>query len=267
MPPCSFGRRACRPGWSSRRPTPPPAVPGRGPRGDLGVGKDTRNRRRGRAPSGDEPRRRGHEPAGVTARRSGRRRAAAARRRRNVRRVVANVPRHHRRAEPAQRSPARARARRRSASAGCRRARRRARGSGSMARDDGRALRRRRRDRRHRAGEQPGTGRAGRAAVPGGAAPACLGARGGRLAHTAIYTALPGYRALLLPGTPDAGRLAAVIAGRGGATVAVEAAEGRRWTPDQPVPLPAGVPTRFVTPAVADVLAAELWSRASGKTP
>ena len=26
--------------------------------------------------------------------------------------------------------------------------------------------------------------------------------------HTAIYTALPGYRALLLPGTPDPGRLA-----------------------------------------------------------
>ena len=35
-------------------------------------------------------------------------------------------------------------------------------------------------------------------------------------AHTAIYTASPGYRAILLPGTPDAERLAAVVAGRGG---------------------------------------------------
>ncbi len=82
--------------------------------------------------------------------------------------------------------------------------------------------------------------------------------------HTAIYTALPGYRALLLPGTPDDGRLAGVIAVRGGATVAVGARE--EHTTIQ-VPLPAGAPTRFVTPAVADVLAAELWSRASGKTP
>ena len=73
--------------------------------------------------------------------------------------------------------------------------------------------------------------------------------------HSAIYTALPGYRALLLPGTPDAGRLAAVIAGRGGATVAVEAA----------VQLPAGAPRRLLTPAVADVLAAELWSRAKAQ--
>ena len=89
------------------------AVPGHGPGGDLGVGNDVRNRRRGRAPSRDQPRGRGHEPAGVTVRRGGRRRAAAARRRRNVRRVVADVPRHHRRAEPARRSPARARGRRR----------------------------------------------------------------------------------------------------------------------------------------------------------
>ena len=73
--------------------------------------------------------------------------------------------------------------------------------------------------------------------------------------HSAIYTALPGYRAVLLPGTPDAGRLAAVVAGRGGATVAVEEL------------LPAGVPARMLTPAVADILAAELWSRASGTTP
>ena len=82
--------------------------------------------------------------------------------------------------------------------------------------------------------------------------------------HTEIYTALPGYRALLLPGTHDPGRLAGVIAARGGATVAVGAREEHATIQ---VPLPAGAPTRFLTPAVADVLAAELWSRASGKTP
>jgi fructoselysine-6-P-deglycase FrlB-like protein len=86
--------------------------------------------------------------------------------------------------------------------------------------------------------------------------------------HTAIYTALPGYRALILPGTPDAGRLAAVIAGRGGASVAVEVEGGPPADlPTSRVPLPAGVPTRFLTPAVADILAVELWSSATGTTP
>jgi fructoselysine-6-P-deglycase FrlB-like protein len=65
--------------------------------------------------------------------------------------------------------------------------------------------------------------------------------------HTAIYTALPGYRALLLPGIADTDRLAAVIAGRGGATVVA--------------PVPTG-PAQLVVPAVADLLAAELWRRA-----
>ena len=80
--------------------------------------------------------------------------------------------------------------------------------------------------------------------------------------HSAIYTALPGYRALLLPGTPEAGRLAAVIEGRGGATAAVEVADGSALDPAMShVPLPAGAPSRLLAPAVADVLAAELWSR------
>jgi fructoselysine-6-P-deglycase FrlB-like protein len=65
--------------------------------------------------------------------------------------------------------------------------------------------------------------------------------------HTAIYTALPGYRALLLPGIADAERLTSVIAGRGGATVVAPAAMG---------------PAQLVVPAVADLLAAELWRRA-----
>ena len=241
------------------------AVPGHGPRGDLGVGEDARNRRRGRAPSRDQPRRRGHEPAGVTARRSGRRRAAAARRRRNVRRVVANVPRHDRRAEPARRSPARARG------PTSPRFGRLSKGLDAVLEGRGAWLATTAElfdgadaDRRHRTGEQPGTGRAGRTHVPGGAAPACLGARGGRLARTPRSTPrsrvtgpcscrgrpTPGGWPLSSPGG----------AGRRSPWARVEAH-------DHPVPLPAGAPTRFLTPAVADILAAELWSRASGTTP
>jgi fructoselysine-6-P-deglycase FrlB-like protein len=66
--------------------------------------------------------------------------------------------------------------------------------------------------------------------------------------HTAIYTALPGYRALLLPGVADSERMAGVIAGRGGATVSA--------------PALAGV-SPLVAPAVADLLAVELWQRLS----
>ena len=124
-----------------------------------------------------------------------------------------------------------------------------------MARDGGGAPRRRRRDRRHRTGSQPGIGRAGRAPVPGGPRLRASAHEAVDWAHTAIYIAFPGYRAILLPGTPDAERLAAVIAGRGGATVAMEAA----------VPLPAGIPGRLVTPAVADILAVELWTRVTGQ--
>ena len=65
--------------------------------------------------------------------------------------------------------------------------------------------------------------------------------------HTAIYTALPGYRALLLPGIADVERLAGVIAGRGGATVSAPALAGAS---------PLEVPT------VADLLAVDLWQRA-----
>lgn len=64
--------------------------------------------------------------------------------------------------------------------------------------------------------------------------------------HTAIYTALPGYRALLLPEIADVERLAAVIAGRGGATVSAPALAGT---------------SPLVVPAIADLLAVELWHR------
>ena len=65
--------------------------------------------------------------------------------------------------------------------------------------------------------------------------------------HTAIYTALPGYRALLLPGITDPDRLIGVIKGRGGAAAAAPSVTG---------------PAQLVVPAVADLLAAELWRRA-----
>jgi fructoselysine-6-P-deglycase FrlB-like protein len=64
--------------------------------------------------------------------------------------------------------------------------------------------------------------------------------------HTAIYTALPGYRAVLLPGVDD--KLTAVIAGRGGAVLR---------TP------PVAEPFQLLLPAVSDLLAVELWSRAT----
>ena len=64
--------------------------------------------------------------------------------------------------------------------------------------------------------------------------------------HTAIYTALPGYRAVLLPGVDGEDMLAGVIGGRGGTVVR---------TP------PVAEPARLVVPAFADLLAVELWSR------
>jgi glucosamine--fructose-6-phosphate aminotransferase (isomerizing) len=67
--------------------------------------------------------------------------------------------------------------------------------------------------------------------------------------HTGIYTALPGYRAVLLPGIEDADGLEHVITGRGGAVVR---------TP------PTARPARLVVPAFADLVAAELWARVSG---
>jgi glutamine---fructose-6-phosphate transaminase (isomerizing) len=65
-------------------------------------------------------------------------------------------------------------------------------------------------------------------------------------AHTAIYTALPGYRAVLLPGIDGDDTLAGVIAGRGGAVVRAP---------------PVAEPARLVVPAFADLLSVELWSR------
>ena len=68
--------------------------------------------------------------------------------------------------------------------------------------------------------------------------------------HTAIYTALPGYRAVLLPGIDGADALEGVIRGRGGALVR---------TPPVPEPVP------LLAPAFADLLSAELWSRVAAQ--
>jgi fructoselysine-6-P-deglycase FrlB-like protein len=82
--------------------------------------------------------------------------------------------------------------------------------------------------------------------------------------HVGIYTALPGYRALLLGGTPYDAELASVITGRGGRLVACgDQVPGAAAT----VPLPAGAGANrwvraLVEPLVPTLLAAELWSRA-----
>lgn len=65
--------------------------------------------------------------------------------------------------------------------------------------------------------------------------------------HTAIYTALPGYRAVLLPGIDGAEALEGVIKGRGGAVARTPSPEA---------------PAHLVVPAIADMLAVELWRRA-----
>lgn len=81
--------------------------------------------------------------------------------------------------------------------------------------------------------------------------------------HVGIYTALPGYRALLLAGTAYDGALASVIADRGGRFVCVgEAVPGAAAS----VVLPPGVASdpvvrALVEPLVATILAAELWRR------
>lgn len=64
--------------------------------------------------------------------------------------------------------------------------------------------------------------------------------------HTAIYTALPGYRAVLMPGIAGEEALEGVITGRGGRIV--RAPLGHEAA-------------RLVVPAFADLLAVELWSR------
>ncbi|HSO29089.1 MAG TPA: SIS domain-containing protein [Candidatus Sulfomarinibacteraceae bacterium] len=82
--------------------------------------------------------------------------------------------------------------------------------------------------------------------------------------HVGIYTALPGYRAILLAGTPYDGALVETLHGRGGRVLAIG-----EPVPDADlaVPLPDGalgdpLARALVEPLVTSILAAELWRRA-----
>lgn len=88
--------------------------------------------------------------------------------------------------------------------------------------------------------------------------------------HTGIYTALPGYRAVLLAGTPYDDELIATIQRRGGRIISIgRTRAGAAEIADIGVPLPAvalaDVLVRaLVEPIVTTALAAELWHRARG---
>ncbi|MBF8291082.1 MAG: hypothetical protein HW391_2050 [Chloroflexi bacterium] len=94
--------------------------------------------------------------------------------------------------------------------------------------------------------------------------------------HVGIYTALPGYRALLLAGSPYDAEIVGTIHDRGGRVVAIgpapvgptpERAERADLTIQLP-PSAAGDPVvrSLVEPIVAASIAAELWHRASAET-
>lgn len=82
--------------------------------------------------------------------------------------------------------------------------------------------------------------------------------------HTAIYTALPGHRALVFDGTPHDAELVRLIDGRGGASIVVGGpVEGAALSIPIPLPEDAHAITRSIVEiAVADLVAAELWRRA-----
>lgn len=92
----------------------------------------------------------------------------------------------------------------------------------------------------------------------------------GEWLHAGIYTALPGYRAVLLAGTPYDDELIATIQRRGGRIISIgQARAGAAEIADIGVPLPAvamaDVLVRaLVEPIVTTALAAELWRRARG---
>ena len=82
--------------------------------------------------------------------------------------------------------------------------------------------------------------------------------------HTAIYTALPGHRAVVFDGTPHDAELVRLVAGRGGASIVVgDPLDGAALS--IPIPLAADahpITRAIVETAVVDLLAAELWRRA-----
>lgn len=91
--------------------------------------------------------------------------------------------------------------------------------------------------------------------------------------HVGLYTALPGYRAVLLSGTPYDDELVEVIHGRGGKIVTVGTAGPRTAGPgagpgaaDLRIPVPMahsrGLQAAFAEPMALALIAAELWARA-----
>ena len=173
-----------------------------------------------------------------------------------------NVPRDHRRAQPARRSSARARGRRRRAAAGCRRPRH------GCSRVGARGSRRRQTlldgaDAIDVIGRQPARGWPSRPRSCSARARACAASAHETVdwLHGAIYTALPGHRALLVPGTPDAdAEVAVVVGGAAGRPC-------RAWRPLSALPAGgAGVGDRR-PPAVAEHPGrATLWSARDGTT-
>ena len=81
--------------------------------------------------------------------------------------------------------------------------------------------------------------------------------------HVGLYTALPGYRAVLLSGTTYDRELVDVIHGRGGTVVAVGTAGPD--TSDLRIDVPGGSPgllqAAFGEPVALSLIAAELWTR------
>lgn len=83
--------------------------------------------------------------------------------------------------------------------------------------------------------------------------------------HVGIYTALPGYRAVLLSGTPYDERLVDTIHQRGGRLLAIGPERLPRADATVVLPSIAGgdhAARALVEPAIAAALAAELWRRA-----
>jgi fructoselysine-6-P-deglycase FrlB-like protein len=80
--------------------------------------------------------------------------------------------------------------------------------------------------------------------------------------HTAIYTSLPGHRALLIPGSPRDEDVVRTVRERGGTTTQLGAGTGSNGA--IPIPPPGDLPDGawpLVTSTVAELLAATLWQR------
>lgn len=87
--------------------------------------------------------------------------------------------------------------------------------------------------------------------------------------HVGLYTALPGYRAVLLSGTPYDRELIEVIHGRGGKIVTIGAAGPDAADVTIPVSMarPGGLQAAFPEPVALALIAAELWTRAHATEP